>query len=410
MTTKRLILAGLLIAVLLVSTSVAQAAPEWKVTILATSGDGKGTLELGADPTATDGLDKLWDGYAMLGGQFRVYFPKPEWGVVNGGVVYFDKFWRDIRAKAPGTESEWPIVIESDLPNKDVSMTWDLSSIPADYTVSLVLNDAGGQVIDMRTSPSYSFTYSVPRNLSVRVYTPEVILPPENQAPVANAGPDQVIELASCDGAEVTLDGSASSDPDGDPLTYVWTWDAGSAEGPNPAVSLPMGTTVITLAVDDGRGGSSSDTVKVSINDTTAATLDVSASPNILWPPNHRMVKVTPTVTVSDACVPKTKVELLSVTSNEPDSNVQGLDDAAPDDGGNNRGRGKPGVGVQRDYPGDIRINPDGTILLRAERSVHGSGRIYSITYVATDLAGNKTTGTAEVVVPLRIDTARTRQ
>jgi len=388
MTTKRLILASFLIAVLLGSISVAYAAPEWQVTILVKSGEGKGALQLGADPAATDGLDKLWDGYAMLGGQFRVYFPKPEWGVMNQGVLYFDKFWRDIRAKAPGTESEWPFVIESDLLNKDVIVTWDLSSIPGDYPVSLVLNDMNGQVIDMRANPSYSFLYSAPRNLSVKVNTPSVVLPPENQPPVANAGPDQVIELASCDGAEADLDGSASADPDGDALTYIWTWDGGSAEGPNPVVSLPVGTTVITLDVDDGKGATSSDTVKVSINDTTAAALNVSVSPSVLWPPNHRMVKVTPKVTVNDICVPKTKVELLSVTSSEPDINVQGLDGAQ-------KSRG--------DYPNDIVINPDGTISLRAERSEFGNGRIYSITFVATDLSGNKTTGTAQVVVPLRM-------
>jgi hypothetical protein len=49
-----------------------------------------------------------------------------------------------------------------------------------------------------------------------------------NQRPMANAGPDQVVN----EGARVTLDGRGSSDPDGDPLRFRWRQTGG------PAVTL----------------------------------------------------------------------------------------------------------------------------------------------------------------------------
>jgi streptogramin lyase len=95
-----------------------------------------------------------------------------------------------------------------------------------------------------------------------------IVLLSTNQPPVAEAGPAQTIECAGPNGTTVALDGSASSDPDNDTLSYAWTWNNGSASGIKPSITLPLGTHTITLTVDDGKGGTAKDTVTITLRDT----------------------------------------------------------------------------------------------------------------------------------------------
>jgi outer membrane protein assembly factor BamB len=87
-----------------------------------------------------------------------------------------------------------------------------------------------------------------------------------NHAPVADAGPDQTVYMDNLPSALVTLDGSASSDKDGDAFTYTWKQtDTTLATGVNPIVQLPLGTHTITLIVSDGRGGIDMDQVIITV-------------------------------------------------------------------------------------------------------------------------------------------------
>ncbi|HVT35772.1 MAG TPA: GH92 family glycosyl hydrolase, partial [Nevskiaceae bacterium] len=95
--------------------------------------------------------------------------------------------------------------------------------------------------------------------------------PPADTAPVAHAGAAQVVD----ENLAVVLNGSASSDADGDPLSYAWTQTGGpavtlsGADGAAPQFTSPEvaddSTLDFQLTVSDGRGGSSSDLTHVTV-------------------------------------------------------------------------------------------------------------------------------------------------
>lgn len=83
--------------------------------------------------------------------------------------------------------------------------------------------------------------------------------PPKNRPPVARAAAlSAVVKATTRQGAIVKLDGSPSSDPDNDPMTYTWkNGEAVIAEGAIVDAVLGVGLHSITLTVADGKGESS---------------------------------------------------------------------------------------------------------------------------------------------------------
>jgi hypothetical protein len=222
-----------------------------------------------------------------------------------------------------------------------------------------------------------------------------------NQPPVAEAGPDQAVACAGPDGAVVSLDGTASSDPDGDSLTFAWSAPGISFDdptSPTPTAMFPMGESTVTLVVNDGMVDSAPDTLTITVQDTTPAALAVAADPASLWPPNHKHVSIGLPIEVSDLCDAAPKATAV-VYSSEPD-------DAEGDEDGSTTGD----IRVTT-FAGDVLLSSNAQpqvafdpihdgLEVRSERSANGQGREYIIIVTVTDRRGNQATATAKVVVP----------
>jgi hypothetical protein len=99
-----------------------------------------------------------------------------------------------------------------------------------------------------------------------------------NNPPSANAGADQIAEATSAAGAQISLSGKGT-DPDNDPLTFAWTSaTCGSATGQTVSLECPLGVNTVLLTVSDGRGGTGTDSVIVTVKDTTPPTLKLPAN------------------------------------------------------------------------------------------------------------------------------------
>jgi hypothetical protein len=215
--------------------------------------------------------------------------------------------------------------------------------------------------------------------------------PGDTTAPTSTASATRADGTAYEDGrwsgqaVMVTL--AATDEPGGSGVAELRYAVAGGPEvsAPGSTASLPTfgegSAEVRYYAVDEaGNVESPAHTFVVRV-DTTAPSLAVEVSPDHLWPPNHRMVPVTATVTAADEGSGLAEVVLLAVTSNE------GGDDAMA-------GWVVGPVPVS-DGAGEVQ----GYLL--AERAGRGTGRTYGLTLRATDVAGNVTvTPQAAVTVP----------
>lgn len=210
-----------------------------------------------------------------------------------------------------------------------------------------------------------------------------------NAAPTVECPADVEVECEGDEGTTVNLTANVA-DADGDELTVVWTIDgtayqtnivAASEGGSSGAVHFTgqfgYGTHEVVVSVSDGTAEPATCTASVTVVDTLPPEVTaVTPSQRMLWPPNHKLVPVTVSVTADDQCG-MTHSRIVSVTSDEP-VNEKGDGNTDP----------------------DWLITGNLSLKLRAERSGRGDGRVYTITVETVDHAGHKVTNTTEVKVP----------
>lgn len=274
-----------------------------------------------------------------------------------------------------------------------------------------------------------------------------------NKPPVCNADGPYVAECA----VPSTLDGSGSSDPDGDPLTFSWNgpFSGGTATGAMPSVQFPnTGTFNVGLDVSDGPTNATCST-SVTVKDTLppvippnpppaectspAGTFVDIGKPTDLCDPNPSFTNNAPPlfllgstpvmwtatdksgntatgtqiVKVVDTTAPTLTLSVSPTILWPPNHRlvnihaaitVSDICDPAPKVRLASITSSEPDSGTgAHDVPNDIQGaafgTDDRTFRLRAEHSP-GGVRTYTITYVAEDKSGNTTTAQATVRVP----------
>ncbi len=140
---------------------------------------------------------------------------------------------------------------------------------------------------------------------------------------------------------------------------------------------FPVGTNEVVCTITEASTNLASCSFTITVEDTEPPVIaNVWVSKTLLWPPNHKMVKVTVHYTDTDNCDPSPNCTL-SVASNEA---VNGTGD----------GNTSP----------DWQVLDAHHVLLRAERSGNGDGRVYTITITCTDVSGNSASEDVSVLVP----------
>jgi YVTN family beta-propeller protein len=240
--------------------------------------------------------------------------------------------------------------------------TWSWSFLTSDgptqsQTVTITGNDGQGG------TATTSFALVVNN-------VPPTIVSVTNNGPVITGNPATITVVAT--------------DPAGanDPLTYSFdcnndgVFEIGPQSGNSATCTFAsVGSHTVNVRVADDDGGVTTGSTVVTVLFPPPNCSNAVASPNLLWPPNHKFVSIQ----ISGIVNPAPGAVTISVTSIFQDEPVQspGSGNTSPD---------ATGVGTS-------------TPSVRAERDGDGDGRVYHIAFTATGASGS-CTGSVTVGVP----------
>ena len=176
------------------------------------------------------------------------------------------------------------------------------SETPNGLTYLWEFGDAANTISTLE-SPSFTYTAEGSFTATLTVEDPQgetatdqvviTVEPFVAQDPVAEAGADQNVEDSDNSGSElVTLDGSASTDPDGGAIvSYDWSENGSSiATGVSPQVDLPVGVHAITLTVTDDEGDTDTDNLVITVTAGPVVTSAIrlnAAGPTLTYQGNE---------------------------------------------------------------------------------------------------------------------------
>lgn len=189
----------------------------------------------------------------------------------------------------------------------------------------------------------------------------------DTTAPVLTLPANITTEALGPAGAVVTYNASATDTVDGS-VSVACT--------PASGATFALGTTDVSCSATDAHNNKATGSFDVKVVDTTPPQiLQAGISPELIWPPDHKMIVATVSVVAYDAADTTPVVKIISVTSNQP-VNGTGDGDMAP----------------------DWNITGPLTVELRAERAGNVD-RVYKVTFEVTDDSGNASLRTLEVRV-----------
>ena len=141
----------------------------------------------------------------------------------------------------------------------------------------------------------------------------------------------------------------------------------------SPGNLFGLGATSVALTGTDVREASASCQATVRVVDATVPSItQVTATPGVLWPPNHKLRPVSVAVSAGDNCDAgvASRCKIVSVASNEPITHA------------------------------DWKLDGPLALSLRAERDDEGTGRNYVIGVECADASGNSIRSAVTVKVP----------
>ncbi|KAB2835681.1 MAG: hypothetical protein F9K48_03745 [Candidatus Brocadia sp.] len=164
--------------------------------------------------------------------------------------------------------------VSTDVDGDLLTYTWTFTAIPAGSNAVLDDVNAVNPIFTVDKAGTYVVSLIVNDGTVDSNQMATVTISTLNSAPVANAGQDQMVYVND----PVTLDGSGSTDVDGDLLAYTWAFTAKPADSTatlndphavNPTFTADKaGTYVMSLMVNDGTVDSQPDTVVISTVNT----------------------------------------------------------------------------------------------------------------------------------------------